>query len=1068
MASFKYHLTYNGKFSKDTYIEYFDPEKINNYSGGTEENDSSDNKCTEALKTLKEALNKIPEDKKDCEQIVSKLYGMLSDEPCKPNCNPCGNQKESENLYFAEEYKNAIAIIKEIVKDWQCNSTNTDLCERMKCQWDNLPKNNRVLFHGQRGSGKTSVTMSVAKSIEGHLVDCTKFKVLPIINPGYFDQDTNILKTVISNMFEMAKCIIKNECDFQQNEYEDLLKQFEEVYRLLGNIESPNKEKHTLESLNEISKASGMREEMQKLINKFLKILPCHADCLVLVIDDVDMSVAYAATMLEQIKKFLELDNLLILISANLEQLHNEMREHYSKAFKETLKDKNQSLSIDVEDLASKYLLKLFPTSRRINVERPISELLQTKLSIPKKEGNLQKVVLSLIWEKTRLLFIPKDAQTTLHPIIPTNLRELAQLIELLVGMGNVECNPDKGKLFKDYLAYNSCRKNLGTFKHYFLNIWVPTHLSVDEEQVFRNIPSDITEINKHLINSINTIGTKNKKRLMSREVGLDMIERNADNVDIDRDIYTMVSPNDPRFVKANKISDIFNQPSNYSYGDLLLMIDKYETYFESEEDRRFSNAIKIYYSILLFETMFFKSTDVKYDKDGFDDAKNQGKDVVPIQKLIGGTVYYPNYFEIITSKYFIQKGPSYDAKRAFYHKVLAEKMESVGNNYPLFSVLYYGDVRPDRYDPTHIYDTTYEKNSNVDNKRYVTFDMLSILNNMLNPWHTVYRAYEFLYGKKIKEVESEIQQIEKEIKKLTSVPGDSNGDIIKEKKIRMEMLKKILRWPKGLDQWNEICSIDGVEATPNSILPFYSVDIMLRYLKTSYEDQSIQSQIDESKRDKANYGRLELIEKEIKKILKNLLSNKSVDVQGECGKINDLKGQVSDNEAAISPELSSTISIIETIHSAYSVLTIDGPKASDWFLSEKISVADRYRDFCIATILSNYRGSKKDLDMMIKGLKKYNTISEMYRYLVEQLWGNVATEELIRQEIKKVIRNNNVVSNYYGKLFYHTKDMLKSITLDNDKDKLVSLYNSLYEEGKKVFILEESKEKTKNNKTNA
>ena len=52
--------------------------------------------------------------------------------------------------------------------------------------------------------------------------------------------------------------------------------------------------------------------------------------------------------------------------------------------------------------------------------------------------------------------------------------------------------------------------------------------VKVDEELVFHNIPADITEINKHLINSINKIGTLHKKELMSREVGLDIIERNS------------------------------------------------------------------------------------------------------------------------------------------------------------------------------------------------------------------------------------------------------------------------------------------------------------------------------------------------------------------------------------------------------------------------------------------------------------------------------------------------------------------------------------------------------------
>lgn len=803
-TNYQYHLTFNGKFTNETYIEYFDPEDFERYKTSK----PNQSKCIDALETLRLALNNGEVTDENCEKTFQKIRKVLATERCKPDsepgckpkCNPCEKQNESKNLYFLEEYERAINIVKDIIREWPCETKTKDLCDRIKCQWDNLPKNNRILFHGQRGSGKTSVTMSVAKSLEGHCIDDNTFKVLPIINPGYFDADTNILKTIISNMFEMAKCIIRKEDnDSQRNEHEELLKQFEEVYRLLGCIELPNKEKHTLETLNEISKASGMREAMQKLVDKFIRILPCKAKHLILVIDDVDMSVAYAATMLEQINKFLELDNLLILISANLDQLYNEMREHYSKAFEKTLGDENQSPSIDVEDLVSKYLLKLFPASHRINVERPVSQLLQTELIInSEKRGDLQKVMLSLIWEKTRLLYIPKDATNTLHPIIPTNLRELAQLINLLQNMDEVEIGRDveKQMLFANKKSYEICERNINTFKNYFLNIWVPTHLSVDEEQVFSNIPSDITEINKHLINSINVIGTKNKKRLMSREVGLDMIVRNAEDVNIDRDIYTMVSPNDPRFVKANKISDIFNRPSNYSYGDLLLMIDKYETYFESEEDRRFSNAIKIYYSILLFETMFFKSNNVKYNKTEFDFDKTKGEDVIPIQRLIGGTVYYPNYFEIITSKYFTQKGPSFDAKRAFYHKLPANEKELVGKRYPVFSVLYYGDIRPDRYETKHIYDTTYNSNAYVDGTKYVTFDILSIMSNMLNPWHTIYRTdnpYEYI------------------------------------------------KWKKAINDWGEYCTIkDGSFTTPNSILPFYSVDIMLLILKRQFSDMEV------------------------------------------------------------------------------------------------------------------------------------------------------------------------------------------------------------------------------------
>ena len=1084
MDNYQYHLTFNGRFTNETYIEYFNPNYLDKKFENEKAKPSSDINCTEALKHLKEALdgNEVSDEK--CEQTFRKLHDMLCDDQCNKDCNSCKSQKESENLYFLEEYQKAINITIEIIGEWLCDSEKTDPCQRMKCQWDNLPNNNRILFHGQRGSGKTSVTMSVAKSLEGHGIGCATFKVLPIVNPCYFDDDTNILKTIISNMFEMAKCIIKKEeNDNQRNDHEELLKQFEEVYRLLGCIESPNKEKHTLETLNEISKASGMREAMQKLVNKFIKILPCKAKYLVLVIDDVDMSVAYAATMLEQINKFLELDNLLILISANLDQLHNEMREHYSKAFEKTLRDENQSLSIDVEDLASKYLLKLFPTSRRINVERPVSQLLQTELIINNEKGNdLQKKVLSLIWEKTRLLYIPKDATNTLHPIIPTNLRELVQLINLLQGMENVEIGLDRNRqmLFADNKSYENCRRNINTFKNYFLNIWVPTHLSVEEEQVFKNIPSDITEINKHLINSINVIGTENKKHLMSREVDLDMIERNAADVNIDRDIYTMVSPNDPRFVKANKISDIFNQPSNYSYGDLLLMIDKYETYFESEENRRFTNAIKIYYSILLFETMFFNSNSVVYNKEkwladinGEDPEKAWDalcRQAIPIQKLIGGTVYYPNYFEIITSKYFTQKGPSFDAKRAFYHKLEATEKDSVGLTHPLFSVLYYGDIRPDRSETKHIYDTTYDSNADVDGTKFVTFDILSILSNMLNPWHTISRL------------------------------DDST---------------RCSKWEMDIESWGDYCTILGGDiAIPNSILPFYSVDAMLLILKNQISDvevaPDIKTQLGVLKDNKriidtirdVFFNRdkiIELINNEKLKIevdydsetedttyrVEAMIEKKVIiDKKEEEGSVdtniqksyydleiivlekngltsiikvderldptfkvmvNGKEKRESNRPTLLGAVIKNVQTILFPLIECYWTLTNDCPQKCEGGLTEGISLTDKFRDHCISIILSGYRGGKKDRDVLIKELKKYSSVSEMYKYLVEQLWENAATEALIRNQIQIRIRRKYNVYRYYDESF-------KLLKRYNNSDQQ-AVYESVFNKASGLFI---------------
>lgn len=953
------------------------------------------------------------------------------------------------SLYFNKEYEDSLNLIKAIV---EAQINNKDNNANYSC-------NNRILFTGQRGSGKTSVMRSLAKYLSNEKTigqntnkTVVTFSCLPMVDPSHFDNNNNILLTVITNMFSEAKRKMNEDKDGGDTaKREDLLKQFEKVFKSLDSIKS-ELSSYTLESLNRKSDAEDLKDKMKDLVQKYLTFQGCGMgqSRLVLLIDDIDMSVSYAPEMLEQLRKYLELDNLIILMSANLGQLSNEMREKYSSAFQYTLKDSNQALSIDVEDLATKYLLKLFPTSRRINVERHVDQLLKTDLFIKgwnekkgkndntasEDNGNFQKVILSLIWSKTRLLFIPKDPENTLHPIIPTNLRDLAQFLDMLISLKTVE--PRNNNLFKEFAEYEECQKNLQVIKRYVMNTWIPNHLSVEEELVFKNIPTDITEINKHLINAINVRGTNHKTRLMSREVSLDMIERNAEDINIDCDIYTMVSPNDPKFVKANKISDIFNQPSNYSYGDLLLMIDKYETYFESEEDRRFTDAIKIYYTILLFETMFFKSKDVKYIKADFDKDKKAGKDmVIPIQKLIGGTVYYPNYFEIITSKHFKQKGPSYDAKRAFYHKIAvattkktdsgeikelesSEIKKQVGEKYPLFSVLYYGDIRPDRYETRHIYDTEFDNDSDVDDKKYVTFDILSILNNMLNPCHTISRMGN-------------------DYESTVNLDSWSSENVLKDKSNKDFYL-------------------------PNALLPFYSVDIMLQYLKYSVSvDNSIGELLNMQEQDlnedgKDNYILLNKTEKEkLESLLEDIKDNSKISEKEFLKKKKDSKGKETKFV---------DFSILNTISEGNRTILTETRKVFDKVYSfdysklyERFSIIDSFKDYIMALVLKHYEGSTRERELLLKNLHKYNTCSEIFKYLFSVLCKDDYRENSVRMFVQNAVHSYEFVHFYYNKLWNYTARMLENVNVSMSNDgfgvKPDAIYEGIYKKAIACFIME-------------
>lgn len=957
--------------------------------------------------------------------------------------------KVVSEVLFSREYEQAKRIVESIVS-MQPNSMDIaglygEHVER-SCVKDNKSgKNNILLFTGPRGGGKTSAVTSFGRYLEKNSIGKINFKCLPMIDPSYFDNNNNILKLVLTTMFKMAKCKLSSSSkDGDTTQFGELWKYFNNAFKILGDMEQDNVRDYTLETLNDLGDATNLRETMQRLVDEFItRVYPDKCVCLVLMIDDLDMNVAYAAQMLEQIRKFLMLDKLIILVAANLDQLQNEMREFYSKAFQQTLKNSNETLSIDVEDLATRYLLKVFPASRRIHLTNITDHLVETLLLITDggmsedavlkdyeecENQNLQQVILTMIWKKTRLLFVPKNANL-LHPIIPSNLRDLSQFLNFLLDMETVECDAKAGKLFKDKESYTLCQHNLTQFKNYFLNNWIPENLTYEEEMLFENTPLDVSEMNKHFINAINVIGTKNKKRLMSREVDLEQIVKYAEDVNIDRDIYTMVSPNDPKFVKANKISDIFNQPSNYSYGDLLLMIDKYETYFESEEARKFINAVKIYYSIILFETMFFKSVDVKYSESDLNNVKVDT--IIPIQRLLGGTVYYPNYFEIITSVYFKQKGPSFDAKRAFYHKFIFDKDEyKVGKKKMtieisdrmnleklLFFVLYYGDVRPDRYDQKHTYDTTYKNDAYVGGSFYATFDILSLLNNALNPIQTALRA-------------NDVVRI--------------NNNSFFEK----------------MSHWSDICSTDDISFS-NAILPFYSVDMMMQYLRKSYDAEDIVKKMG-----------LRWLKNEIENriSINNILdfdylldnnnndNERKIDNQTKLKQdakkvtdnLQDLDFDITDNLKELIKE---TFEILKNARERYDVIM---NKISE---DDARSLLDEYKNYVIQHILDlNSKHPEKSTKQIIKNIHECQSIAETYEYLKNALWKDMIMERVVRKGIQEQIRRESSIHNYYEKLWGLTKQAINRISIgktdgEGNSSEVLSVYDKIYKTGVEVFI---------------
>ncbi len=927
------------------------------------------------------------------------------------------NNQAENNPLFHEEYLKAKKILDSFTKDVSINKNDDSKSDDKKSD-DHKNyghKNNIIVFTGDRGTGKTSAMVSFGEYLKERGIKTSDrsdekaagCKLLDMIDPSYFRKNESILLNVITLMFKMAKehnekCNSKyrEDCDKYKDEkssgydFNNLLKEFEKVFRSVKRMDSTVPKEDSLEYLNELSDAIDLNKSIHGLIKFFLEFFKDGSKYLVLMIDDLDMNVAYAATMLEQIRKFLIQDNVIILIATNVDQLQFEMKEYYSKYYDKTLQptQQNASISVDVEDMATMYLLKLFPPLQRIHISDAANKLIETELNvkvIKKKEGNsdfngdLQKTILNLIWKKTRLIFIPEKDQ--LHPIIPTNLRALHQFIYLLLDMKDATTPQDKepqennnnpqNPLFKSKDEYDTVHENFKIFKDYILNVWIPSNVSFEEQKVFDNIPKDISRINKHLIQSINIIGSKYKKSILIKEIDSNLLDDKVKK-NFDRDTYTFVSPNDPKFSHANKISDVINFPSNNAAGDILLLIDKYKTYFEAANLNNFIDAVKIYYSLLLFETMFFKST-VKEINNGLNNYKiDDVKNISNIQRLIGGTLFFPHYFTIVKSSDYeelkekkkkeedklikdpddpAQKSSPSDVKRIieegrnkssenhlFYHSFKDVDAKA------LFYIVYYGGKRPERSFGIQIYDT---KAADVEKETVYKyrFDILSLLVNVLNPYQTLAR---FVYSKK---------KCGQDIKFL-------HGRV---------------------NKWNEFNMIDD-KFLPNSILPIYSVDLMLKYLKKQFDVSEIDSDFQEITDPRGKF-----VEKFVKKLKENLLNAQSQ------GLLKELDNSVE-----------STL------------------KEPEYQKIEKLKerLKERLKD--------------KDEERLKEELK-----AKTEEELKEFFWG-IDIMELMEREARDI----NFISNYYKELNKLTNKALGQIEF---KEEISQIYNAIYKKGCKCFIKE-------------
>lgn len=299
---------------------------------------------------------------------------------CESNRPVLESLKDISNSIFKGVYQQADGTLFRIIED------NEKYKEEKGMDRQRL---NVVSFLGGRGRGKTSAMLSFLACLnelqeeikwskfnknidkQGNI----QFVTLPYIDAAMLAEAEYIIDVILAKMWDQFEGHTKRSVNSHNAEFErlerDIKQQFinvRQAYLLLkeredGKTGFREKEVPVPSALHDLAASINLRDELQKLINDYLRIYQCDSvdgkgECyLVIAIDDVDMSGQKAHFILEQIRRFLRIQKVVIFITADIDRLQQGCEDRYKQIYTE---DDNRRKFIN------EYLEKVLPYNMRI------------------------------------------------------------------------------------------------------------------------------------------------------------------------------------------------------------------------------------------------------------------------------------------------------------------------------------------------------------------------------------------------------------------------------------------------------------------------------------------------------------------------------------------------------------------------------------------------------------------------------------------------------------------------------------------------------------------------------
>lgn len=363
-------------------------------------------------------------------------------------------------------YKDALkAILKNIENNVLDENRNTATVYGYRDGEYGVPlhESNILAFLGKRGSGKTTVLREFGCILTDYQSHCKEwdqwigyqrdkdiprsFHVLPPIDASVLSATEDLVQVILANMYQEV-IRKKGDCKGVDQDREELIgriiTQFDYAYKDYINVGNygakGNPGDSVLVRLRNVSDSSKTKAEFEKLTDSFLKITG--AQCLVIIVDDLDMNPKKSFEMLEQLYKYFSNRKAVILIAVDYEQMYNLSQKNFVDILVPEYGGIHKKVYGQYEGKADKladdYLLKVLPVENRIYLpereqiyqEARVAQGTSAKLSV--KEFLLGKIV-----EKTGIYYDACGLKK--HFCLPDTVRELVSYIAFLDSLFSME-----------------------------------------------------------------------------------------------------------------------------------------------------------------------------------------------------------------------------------------------------------------------------------------------------------------------------------------------------------------------------------------------------------------------------------------------------------------------------------------------------------------------------------------------------------------------------------------------------------------------------------------------------